>query len=377
VITFRKAAYTGLAIAATGAVLAGCASAPTDDSTGGSTPAASDFLPCMISDAGGFDDHSFNELGKNGIDKAAKELNVDDPSYESKDDGDYEPNIQAALDKGCTLIITVGFNLSAATVTAALANPDIDFAIVDDAADNDFDGKTDAPNIKPLLFDTAQAAFLGGYVAASYTKTGIVGTFGGDTYPTVEIFMDGYAQGVDYYNQQKGKDVKVVGWDQTTQTGTFVGGEGAFAGGPEAKAKAQGIIDQGADVILPVGGPDYQPTIAAIQESGKDIVIEGVDSDTYVIEADPKTGDASRLPFFLTSVQKKIDEAVYDTVIAAGKGQFDVTPYIGTLANDGVALAPFHDFQSKVDPSLQGELDSIKADIISGKIKVKSYLASN
>ncbi|MDQ1606458.1 MAG: basic rane protein, partial [Microbacteriaceae bacterium] len=154
----------------------------------------------MVSDAGGFNDKSFNQLGLEGLQQAAKTLGIKYKSAESNADTDYAPNITSLVDAGCNLIVTVGFNLSAATVTAALANPKVEFAIIDDAADNDFNGKTDAPNIKPILFDTAQAAFLAGYASASYSKVGTVGTFGGIGYPTVTIFMDGFSQGVDYFN---------------------------------------------------------------------------------------------------------------------------------------------------------------------------------
>ena len=120
--------------------------------------------------------------------------------------------------EGCNAIVTVGFALAAATKESAAANPDIDYILIDDAADGGddgetFDGQADQPNIKPLLYDTAQAAFLAGYLAADYTKTGVVGTYGGLPFPTVTIFMDGFKQGAEYYAKEKGKDVKVVGWD--------------------------------------------------------------------------------------------------------------------------------------------------------------------
>ena len=124
------------------------------------------------------------------------------------------------------------------------------------------DGKVDVANGKPILFDTAQAAFLAGYTAASYSKTGVVGTFGGIQIPPVTIFMDGFADGVAYYNKVKSKNVKVVGWDVANQNGTFTGG---FAAGVEAKTAAQGLLDQKADVILPVGGPIYQSAAEAIK----------------------------------------------------------------------------------------------------------------
>ncbi|HZW41484.1 MAG TPA: BMP family ABC transporter substrate-binding protein, partial [Agromyces sp.] len=204
--TTRKAALGGLAIFGAAVLLAGCASAP-EESDGGDGGEALDFLPCMVSDAGGFDDKSFNQLGFEGITDAADELGVEPVTVESQSETDYAPNLTSLVDQGCDLIVTVGFALSAATVESALENPDIEYVIIDDAADNDFDGTTDAENIKPILFDTAQAAFLGGYAAADYTTTNTVGTFGGMNFPTVSIFMDGFKQGVDYYNEQNGKGV--------------------------------------------------------------------------------------------------------------------------------------------------------------------------
>lgn len=366
-ITTRKAVFGGLAVAATAALLAACAAppatTPTEEPT---TPVASDFLPCMVSDAGGFDDKSFNQLGADGIRAAAAAAGVEPILVESNDESDYAPNITSLVDQGCTIIVTVGFALSAATVEAALANPEVNFAIVDDAADNDFDGKVDAPNIKPLIFDTAQAAFLAGYAAAATSTSGIVGTYGGMNFPTVSIFMDGFAQGVDYYNSENAASVKVVGWDRSNpEGGAFTGG---FANDAAATATAQGIIDQGADVVLPVGGPIYLAAATIIQSSGANIALIGVDADVF--ETDPSVG-----PLLLTSVRKLIDVAVESAVSDAAAGAFDSTPYIGTLENEGVGIAPFHDFESKVPADLGAKLETIAAGIIDGSIPVESYLA--
>jgi len=367
VITTRKAVFGGLAVAATAALLAACAAppatTPTEEPT---TPVASDFLPCMVSDAGGFDDKSFNQLGADGIRAAAAAAGVEPILVESNDESDYAPNITSLVDQGCTIIVTVGFALSAATVEAALANPEVNFAIVDDAADNDFDGTVDAPNIKPLIFDTAQAAFLAGYAAAATSTSGVVGTYGGMNFPTVSIFMDGFAQGVDYYNSENSAAVKVVGWDRNNpEGGAFTGG---FANDAAATATAQGIIDQGADVVLPVGGPIYLAAATIIQSSGANIALVGVDADVF--ETDPSVG-----PLLLTSVRKLIDVAVEAAVSDAAAGAFDSTPYIGTLENEGVGIAPFHDFESKVPADLGAKLETIAAGIIDGSIPVESYLA--
>jgi len=342
-------------------LLAGCAAAPEDNGDGDT--AASDFVPCMVSDAGGFDDKSFNQLGFEGINQAADELGVTAITVESNAETDYAPNIQQLVDEGCGLIVTVGFALSAATVEAALANPDINFAIIDDAADNDFDGATDAPNIKPILFDTAQAAYLAGYLSAGVSTTGIIGTFGGMNFPTVSIFMDGFKQGAEHYNEVNGTSVSVLGWDGTD--GSFTGG---FSAGTEAQTTAQALIDQNVDVLLPVGGPIYQSAAAAIRDSGREIALLGVDADVF--DTDPTVGD-----LLLTSIRKGIDVATYDAVLAAGEGNFDVTPYIGTLENEGVGIADYHDWASKVPADLDAAVQELKAAIISGDVTVSSYLA--
>jgi basic membrane protein A len=352
-ITARKAGLLGLAAIGVMSLLAACSAAPSGTSTTGA--AKSNFLPCMVSDSGGFNDHSFNQLGFEGLNQAADKLGVKPKTAESKSENDFAPNIQSMVDANCNLVVTVGFLLADATKKAAAANPDLDFAIIDDSS-------ITAKNVKPIIFDTAQAAFLAGYTSASYSKTGIVGTFGGMQIPTVTIFMDGFADGVKYFNDQKGKSVKVVGWDVAKQNGSFTGG---FAANETAKNTAQGIIDQNADVIMPVGGPIYQSAAQAIKDSGKPIAMIGVDADVYLSDPTVKA-------LLLTSVMKGMKPATNDVVTAAANGKFDSTPYVGTLKNDGVGLAPFHDFQSKVASGLQGELDKIKAGIIDGSIKVTS-----
>jgi len=364
-ITSRGRVISGIALVGTSAMLlAGCAAAPEES---GESATAVDYLPCMVSDAGGFDDKSFNQLGFEGLTEAAKAIGVEAKSAESASDTDYAPNIDSLVAAGCDLIVTVGFNLSAATVTAALANPDINFAIIDDAADNDFDGKVDAPNIKPILFDTAQAAFLAGYASASYSKTGTIGTFGGIGYPTVTIFMDGFVQGAEYYNDQKSADVKVLGYDPAKPDAALM--TGGFEANDTAKSTAQNLIDQDADVIFPVGGPIFQSAGAAIEDSGKDIALLGADADVF--DTFPTYDD-----LYFTSVLKGMKAAVND-VVTTSVDAFDAAPYLGTLENDGVGIAPFHSFEDKVDAGLQGELDEIKAGIISGDIKVTSYLAAS
>ncbi len=378
-INTRRAVASGITALLTMAALAACGDAPdssTPDAGGDTTsdssgPAESDYLPCIVSDAGGFDDKSFNQLSYEGVQQAADELGVKFKGVESNSENDYAPNLESLVSEGCNTIVTVGFALASATKDSAKSNPDIEYVLIDDSADGGadgqtFDGKADEPNIKPLLYDTAQAAFLAGYAAADYTKTGVVGTYGGMPFPTVTIFMDGFKQGAEYYAKEKGKDVKVVGWDG--KDGSFTGG---FEANETATNTARQLLDQDVDVILPVGGPIYQGALTAIEDSGKDVALVGVDADFF--ETDPTTDDV-----VMTSILKNMKVSTYEAIMsAASGGDFDFTPYVGTLENDGVGLAPFHNYEDKVNPDLQGELDTIKAGIIDGSIPVKSYLSGS
>jgi len=364
--TTKKAVFSGLAMLGAAALLAGCGAAPESNGSTAGAAGASDYLPCMVSDSGGFDDKSFNQLGKEGLDAAAAELGSKKPiEVQSQSETDFASNLQNLVDQGCNTIITVGFLLAPAALESAKANPDVEYVSIDDTVDQDFDGKTDAPNIKPIIFDTAQAAYLAGYLAAGTSKTGVVGTFGGMNIPTVTIFMDGFAQGVEKYNADNGASVRVVGWDRAAKDGSFTGG---FEANDTARQTAQAIIDQNVDVLLPVGGPIYQSAAVAIQDAGREIALVGVDADVF--ETDPSIGS-----LLLTSILKGIDVGTKDAIVAAGEGTFDVAPFIGTLENDGVGIAPYHDWSDRVPADLTSKIDALKADIISGKIKVESYLA--
>jgi basic membrane protein A len=359
-IMTRKVTLGGLASLGVLSLLAACAPAPTDE--GGGNAAGADFLPCIVSDFGGFDDKSFNQSSYEGIANAAETLGADLKQAESTSEDQYTGNVTSMVDQGCDFILTVGFALANATRDAAQANPDIKFAIIDSALSNDDFSPLELDNVKPVLYDTAQAAFLAGYLAAGTTKTNTVGTFGGMQYPSVTIFMDGFADGIAYYNAEKGTEVKLSGWNKESQEGLFAGGFEDISAG---KTLSQGLIDAGADIILPVAGPLFQGTAQAITDSGKDVAIVGVDSDLY--ETTPEFA-----PLYLTSVMKSMTDATEQIVTDAAEDEFTSEPYVGTLENEGVGLAPLHDWESKVDPALVTELDDIEAQIISGDIVVTS-----
>ncbi|MHA7177674.1 BMP family lipoprotein [Arthrobacter sp. Sr24] len=361
--TFKRGALVGtIALSATALLLTGCGEAPPapggDSAASSENPAAADFLGCIVSDSGGFDDQSFNQSSYEGLEKSVADLGIQMKEAQSSTTADFAPNLAQMASAGCDLTVTVGFLLAEATGEAAKANPDLNYAIVDD-------NSITADNVKPIVYDTAQAAFLAGYVAASASKTGKVGTFGGINIPTVTIFMDGFAQGVDYFNEKQGKDVQVLGWDVASQQGSFAN---TFEIIQEGTKTTNNLIAEGADVIMPVAGPlgkGAGDAILAANGNGKDVKLIWVDADGFLTA--PTYKDV-----LLTSVIKTMGEAVESVIKDDLDGKFDATPYIGTLENGGVSLAPFHNFDAEISAETKTQLEDIKKGIIDGSIKVES-----
>ena len=364
----KKSLIAPVALGAFALAVAGCATPPAASPSAApsgatSSVAQSDYKACMVSDAGGFDDKSFNETAYNGLTKAISELGVQHAEMQSKVDADYAKNVQAMVDAKCNIIVTVGYKLGDATLAAAKKNPNIDFAIVDFAYSDAKTGKNTAPkNLKGLVFNTSEPSFMAGYAAASLSQTGKVGTFGGMPYPTVTSFMDGYARGVAYYNQAKGKKVAVLGWDTAKKDGTFIGGQAAFDDLPGGKKVASNLMAQGADILLPVAGPSGEGALQVAKSSNGKVASLWVDTDGCVSQEQY----CAVIP---TSVGKAMDLAVFEAIKAAKENNFSNEIYVGTLANGGAYLAPFHDWDSKVSAETKAELDKIKAAIIAGTIQ--------
>lgn len=353
--------YSPAALAAIGALaLAGCAAAPESgsDNAGGASN-AKEFKACMVSDQGGFDDKSFNESGMIGLQRAEKELGVTLGQTESKSPADFKPNVDTLLAQKCNLIIGVGFMLNDAIRDAAKANPDVEFALVDSRFTEDND-VVELKNAKPIVFNTAEAAYLAGYVSAAVSKSGTVSAYGGMQIPSVNIFMDGFADGIAKYNEDSGKTVKLIGWDKDAQNGSFVGN---FEDQSKGKQLTEQQISQGSDIVMPVAGPVGKGTLSAAE--GKNVLVVGVDSDWAEMYPDSSS-------MILTSVVKKIDQAVFDTVKEARDGKFTSEAYVGNLENQGVDIAPFHDLDAQVTAEIKDKVKSLKEDIIAGKIKVES-----
>jgi len=346
--------------AATPAPTEAATPAPTPEPT--AAPASID-LGCQVSDTGGIDDKGFNANAWQGMQDAqaagyAKQVKF----LESTAETDYARNINQFISEGCGIIVTVGFLLGDATKAAAEANPTQKFSIVDFAYDPTIS------NVLGLTFQTDEAAMLAGYLAAGMSKSGKIGTFGGINIPPVTIFMDGLAAGVNYYNKEKGTSVKLLGWDAVKKDGSFTGD---FSDKDKGKQLAAGFIQEGADIVVPVAGPVGLGAAAAVQDAvtnGSNVMLIGVDTDQFV--SAPEYGAVT-----LTSIIKRIDNAVKESIREAADGSFKGGVYLGTLKNEGVGLAPFHDFESKVPADLSAGIDALKAKIIDGSVKVADYFA--
>ncbi|MGH7776195.1 MAG: BMP family lipoprotein [Candidatus Dormibacterales bacterium] len=334
---------------------AACGSSPSPAGSGGK----SSFLACEVTDTGGIDDRSFNASAWKGLQNSNHDLGIKVKYLSSTSPNDYAPNIQQFERQKCGIIITVGFLMADATKAAAAANPNQKFAIIDNTY------TPTIPNVVGIFYRTDQAGFLGGYLAAGMSKTGKVGTFGGVNIPPVTIYMNGYAAGVDYYNQKHGTHVKVLGWDPSKPTqGSF---SGDFTSQDKGRSITETLIQQGADVIFPVAGNVGLGAAAAVQ-SMSNVMMEWVDTDGCV-SAPQYCG------LFITSVTKGIAASVENVVKQAVNGTFQGGNYTGTLQNNGVGISPYHDWASKIPASLQSEITTVKQGIINGSISVdpKSY----
>jgi basic membrane protein A len=331
---------------------------------------ATSFKACEVTDTGGINDRSFNASAYAGLKVAATAVpGLTYTFLSSSSTSDYVPNINDFLGEKCGIIVTVGYDMAAATYAAAKKNPKELFTTVDYTYI-----KAETPSTPPLRnllglhYDTAQDAFLGGYLAAAWSKSGIVGTFGGENIPTVTIYMDGWVAGVRYYDKLNHKHVSVDGW--TPMPGrpmASLAGNGLFTNDFTSlnlgKTDAETLMAEGADVIFPVAGSVGLGAAAAVKAAGAGNVMEWVDTDGCV-------SAPQYCPLFLTSVTKGIVASVSSAVEAAAHGSFKGGNYNGTLANNGVSLSPYHDFASKIPMSVQNEINKLKAGIIAGKISV-------
>jgi basic membrane protein A len=254
------------------------------------------------------------------------------------------------------------------TAKIAQANPTVKFGILDYSYPDCLPGgkvggdcwsDKPIPNVRGHIFQVDEGSFLAGYLAAGMSKTGKVGTLGGLQVPTITIYMKGFQAGVEYYNTQHKTSVQVLGWDTKTDKGLFAG---TLTDLDKVKSAGKSIIDDGADVIMPVAGVATSGGLLAAKAANNVYAI-GVDVDQCYYTS-------AACEILLTSVEKEMGEAAVDTIKSVQDGKFQGgTNYVGTLKNEGIDLAPFNKMATKIPDALKKELEQVRQDLISGKIK--------
>jgi basic membrane protein A len=318
------------------------------------TPAGDEGKVCQVTDASGINDQFFNQKTFEGVREAAETFQWGVAVVESLHPSLYQKDISELVQADCDLIVAVSYQLADQLKAAAETSPDQKFLALETFYDPPLN------NVRAQIYAVNQAAFLAGYLAASLTQTGKVATFGGFDFPGVTDFMDGFALGVAYYNDQNGTQVEVLGWDANKHDGLFTGD---FESIDLGRKLGEQLMNEGADIILPVAGGVGLGTAQAIQERGNAYMI-GVDTDwamTY-----PEYRD-----IMLTSIEKRADATVVLTVQAIVDGTFTGGTHIGTLGTGEVGLAPFHEFDSLISDEVKAELEQIREQIVSGEIKTK------
>jgi len=317
---------------------------------------------CLVTDLAGVDDRSFNASAWAGVQAAMEAGYATSDSFflESTDASDWQPNIDQMVSQGCQHIVTVGFALGEVTAINAQANPDITFTMVDNVLTDENFAPLALPNVRELVYQTDQAAFAAGYLSAGVSETGVLCTYGGANFPTVAIFMDGFTRGAAHYNEVKGTDVTVLGWEVDDQDGLFTG---SFTDMDLARSTAESLFQENCDIIIPVGGAINLPAGDAINDSGINGALVGVDVDAYF------AADEQYQPLWLTSVLKAIGPLTTLSVQQQAEGSWTAGAFVGNLENDGVGLAPYHDWADRVSDELNAEVEQLLQDIKDGAIK--------
>ena len=299
----------------------------------------------MAYDVGGRGDQSFNDSAAAGLDQAIDEFGMESQESEAEDgeaESAREERLRTFADAGYDPIIAVGFAYAASIGKVAEEYPDVHFAIIDDSS-------VEADNVASLVFAEEQGSFLVGAAAALKTETDQIGFVGGVETPLIQKFEAGYVAGAESVNPDIEVDVTYL-----TQVPDFSG----FADPAKGKTAAQGMYDNGADIVYHASGGSGGGVFEAASESGNWAI--GVDSDQY------NTADPSVQESILTSMLKNVNVAVYEYLSQVNDGDFPsgVTTY--DLAVDGVGYSTSGGF---VD-DIVDQLDELKQQIIDGEISV-------
>jgi basic membrane protein A len=317
---------------------------------GGGGGSSSDIRPGLVLDVGGLGDEGFNDSAYAGFKRAEKDFGIKGDYLESQAPTDYADNLTQLADGGYDPIIAVGFALAPDVNEVAKQYPDTQFAIVD--------GVGNQPNTLGLVFREQEGSYLAGVVAGLMTQEKteytnpddkIVGFLGGQTGPVIGRFQAGYEAGVESVCP----DCKVI----VTYAGSTVD---AYTDPAKGKEIAFQQIDQGADIIYTAAGNTGTGAFSAASQE-KNFVI-GVDLDqAKLFPKDP----------ILTSVVKRVDNAVYQTIADTRKNPKIKGAVVDRgLKEKGLSLAPFGRFDSMVPQSVKDEVAKAKKGIIDGDIKV-------
>ncbi len=324
-------------------LLAACAksAAPTEAPKAADCKSADVLCVGLVTDVGEVDDKSFNQSAWEGVQKAEKELGATVKYIETKDAKDYAANIDLFVKDGYDIIVTVGFAMGEATVTAAKQYPDVKFIGVDQ-----FQGET-VPNVIGLSFPEDQAGFLAGALAAMMSKSGTVAAvLGTNLVPPVVAFKEGYENGARYINP----DIKLI---STYHPG---GMDVAFTDPEWGATTAKQALDQGADVVFGAGGKTGNGALIEVAGNPGKFCI-GVDSDQW--ETVPEAHAC-----LISSAMKLITAGVFDLVKGAKDGTFPAGNFFGKAG-----LAPFHDFEASIPQEVKDKLNEIDKALKDGSLK--------
>ena len=313
----------------------------------------------LVYDIGGRGDLSFNDSAAAGLERAADELGYTTVEASPNDDGSNRAELlQLAADSN-DIVLAVGFLFAGDAAEAAAANPDVNFAVIDDAMMNFETGEPVAANAAGLTFAEEQGSFLVGAAAALKSETGKVGFIGGVCcFGLIEKFEAGFRQGALAVNP----DIEVVA-QYITDAPDFDG----FNQPDQAKVIATTMYEDGADVIYHAAGGAGNGMFAAAKEYSEDNGTKvwgiGVDSDQYNTIG---TVDPSLQEYVLTSMLKRVDTAVFEILHDHATGDFAPGIQVYDLSVDGVGYSTTGGY---VD-DIVDQLDAFKADIIAGDIVV-------
>jgi basic membrane protein A and related proteins len=302
----------------------------------------------LVLSFGTISDKGFNQMAYEGLLLADKELNMDWEIKESCAVAEISSNIAYFAANKFDVIITLGFDASQPTLDAANAHPEIKFVLLDASFAN-------LPaNLACVTYQIDQVSFPAGFLAAYWANQtdptdAKVGNVAGPEIPPILQFTESFAAGVAYFNNQYTREVTLNKVHATDFNDTLQGAN-----------LAASLIQGGADVLFACAGTTGNGALYQAKNSGIGGI--GVDTDQYFTI--PDVGD-----ILLTSCMKRLDQSIYSELIAIGNKQFHGgTTSIGNLTNNGVELAPFHNFETQIPDSIKTALAGIRQGIISGTI---------